>query len=236
MTEGTASAQIRSTGRYIFLGLLTIAPLGVTWFILDFLFAQLSYFGRPWIGGLSRAVRPTSPELADLLLNDVLQSIAAVIFVLAFLYLLGVAASQVIGQRLIQYFEELLARIPFVEGIYRATKRILAIAGTNKETGRRVVLVNFPSAHMKSIGLLTQTLRDNTTGEELAAVFVPTTPNPTSGFIEILPVKDLTPTDWSFDQAMAFIVTGGSNSPGTVNYRVAAPADAITPPPRSKAI
>jgi uncharacterized membrane protein len=219
MSNGGASHRLTSVGSRIFIGVLTIAPLGITWLILDFLFAQLSRFGRPWINGIARAIQPTTPDLADLLWNDILQSIAAVVIVLVFLYLLGWAAGQVIGQRLIRFFEAVLGRIPFVDTIYRATKRVLAIAGSSPDTGKRVVLINFPSPEMKSLGLLTQTLRDTETGEELAAVFVPTAPNPTSGYIEILPMKDLIVTDWTFDQAMAFIVTGGSNSPEKINYR-----------------
>jgi len=149
----------------------------------------------------------------------VLQSVAAVLFVLGFLGILGWAAGRVIGQRVIRWFESLIGMVPFVDSIYRATKRFIAVAGSSEETPRRVVLIAFPSGTMKTIGLLTQTMRDSGTGETLAAVYIPTAPNPTSGYIEILPMADLILTDWTFDQAMAFIVTGGSNAPPTIDYR-----------------
>lgn len=86
---------------------------------------------------------------------------------------------------------------------------------------------------MKTLGLITRTIIDSTSGEELAAVYVPTAPNPTSGYIEIVPMRDVVFTDWTFDQAMAFIVTGGSSAPDTIPYsnrpptkRSAVPADA----------
>lgn len=226
---------MRSTGRYIFIGLLTAAPLLITWLIVRFLFQILSGIGEPWIRGVARGLRATYPRLAELLLNDMLQSIAAVLVVLLLLYVLGWAAGRVLGQRLISIFERAIGAIPFVESIYRATKRFLAISGPSGEGGRKVVLIDFPSRDMKAIGIVTRTLRDATTGEELAAVYVPTAPNPTNGYIEIVPFAKVTFTNWTFDQAMAFVVTGGSNAPDDIHYSVSADPDeevsADVPPP-----
>ena len=147
-----------------------------------------------------------------------MQSVA-VLVVLGFLWVLGWGASRVIGQRLILLFEWMIGRIPFVEKVYQATKRFLTVAGGSADGGeRRVVLIDFPSPEMKTIGLVTRILKDEETGEELAAVYVPTSPNPTSGYIEIVPVKKLTFTDWTFDQAMSFVITRGSNAPETIAY------------------
>lgn len=208
----------RSTGRYILIGLITAAPLAITWWIIQFLFNQLSELGRPWVYATSYAIRPRFPNLADFMLNETVQSVFAVVVVLIFLYILGWAAGRVIGQRLIALFESILGAIPFVDSIYRATKRFLAVAGSTEQNERRVVLIDFPSPEMKTIGLVTRTMRDSVTGAELAAVYVPTSPNPTSGYIEIVPVDAITFTDWTFDQAMSFIVTGGSNAPETITY------------------
>jgi uncharacterized membrane protein len=209
---------MRLVGRYILIGLLTAAPLVITWWIVSFLLTQLSYFGAPLVRGLARGIRPTYPELADLIVNDALLSIVATFIVLVFLFVLGWGAGRVVGQQLIGWFETLIGAIPFVDIIYRATKRFLAIAGGTPEGDRRVVLIDFPSSQMKALGLLTRTLRDSDTGEELAAVYVPTAPNPTSGYIEILPMRMVTFTDWTFDQAMSFVVTGGSSAPDTINF------------------
>jgi uncharacterized membrane protein len=127
----------------------------------------------------------------------------------------------VIGRRLIRTFEALISVIPFVDKIYRATKRFLMVAGSASESDRRVVLIAFPSPAMKTIGLVTRMLKDEATGEELAVIYVPTSPNPTSGYIEIVPVRDVIFTDWTFDQAMSFVITGGSNAPDTLPYFVA---------------
>ncbi|MET0815283.1 MAG: DUF502 domain-containing protein, partial [Pseudoxanthomonas sp.] len=96
-----------------------------------------------------------------------------------------------------------------------------------------------PHKEMKSVGLVTRILKEQGTGRELAAVYVPTTPNPTSGYLEIVPIELLTPTDWTVDQAMSFIISGGAVSPESVPFtrdvdrvKVSA-ADAGVAPPTS---
>jgi uncharacterized membrane protein len=87
---------------------------------------------------------------------------------------------------------------------------------------------------MKALGLVTRTFRAADTGQELAAVYVPTTPNPTSGYMEIVPVERLVWLDWSINEAMQFIISGGSVAPDHITYehgqpRVPRPSP---PPPR----
>ena len=67
---------------------------------------------------------------------------------------------------------------------------------------------------------VTRVVRERGTGRELAAVYVPTTPNPTSGYLEIVPVEKITPTDWTVDEAMAFIISGGAVSPDSIPFSV----------------
>jgi uncharacterized membrane protein len=203
-------------GRYILIGLLTAAPLIITWWIVSFLFSQLSYIGQPFVRGLARGIRPQYPELAALMVNETLLSVVAALTVLGFLLILGWGAGRVVGQRLIRTLERLISAIPFVDRIYRASKQVLAVAAGNTNGERRVVLIDFPSVGLKAIGLLTRTIQDRRTGEKFAVVYVPKAPNPTSGYIEIVPLQSLIFTDWTFDQAMSFIVTGGSSSPDMV--------------------
>jgi uncharacterized membrane protein len=66
---------------------------------------------------------------------------------------------------------------------------------------------------MKAVGFVTKVMRDTATGRELAAVYVPTSPNPTSGYIEIVPLDEVVQTDWSLEEAMSFVMTGGANAP-----------------------
>ena len=218
MATPETAHPVRSAGRYILIGVVTAAPLAITWLILDFMFAQLSRIGRPWVRTFARTLAPEQPLLATWIENETFLSIVAVILVVGFLWGLGWAASRVIGQRLIGLVEALIGVIPFVDRIYQSTKRFLTVAGGSGETERRVVLIEFPSRDMKTIGLVTRLLADEATAEELAIVYVPTSPNPTSGYIEIVPVSRLIFTDWTFDQAMSFVITGGSNAPDTIPF------------------
>jgi uncharacterized membrane protein len=71
---------------------------------------------------------------------------------------------------------------------------------------------------MKAVGLITKVMRDSDNGQELAVVYVPTSPNPTSGYIEILPLAEVVITDWTIEEAMSFVMTGGTNAPDSVRF------------------
>jgi len=211
-------SPFKSIGRYIAVGVITAAPLAITWFIIEFLFRQLSRIGRPWVEGVAGFIAPGLPVLAGWLQNETFLSVMAAGVILGLLWALGWMTTRVAGQRMIGIFESLIGMIPFVDKIYRATKRFLTVAGNSPEGEKRVVLISFPSPGMKTIALMTKILKDTETGKELVVAYVPTAPNPTSGYIEIIPIEDVIFTDWTFDQAMAFVVTGGSNAPDTIPY------------------
>jgi uncharacterized membrane protein len=234
VTSIRRASGVRSTGRFILIGVVTVAPLAITWLILEFLLGQLSRVGRPLVEAFARNLRTEHPVLATWLQDERFLSVLAIAVVLASLWLLGWTASRVIGQRLIGWFESLIGMIPVVERIYRSAKRFLTVAQGTEGGPRRVVLIEFPSRDMKTIGLVTRTLTDRATGEELAVVYVPTAPNPTSGYIEILPLRRLTMTDWTFDEAIGFIVTGGSSAPDTIDYTGGADRNPQTTVPREE--
>jgi uncharacterized membrane protein len=138
--------------------------------------------------------------------------IAATVALLA-LYVIGAIASRVIGERLIAMVEIVLARIPLVETIYSAAKKLVGVIQRKPEGIERVVLIDFPSEGMKAIGFVMQTFPDAKTGEDLAAVFVPTSPNPTTGYLVTLPVAKLISTDIPMEQAMTMVLSGGAIAP-----------------------
>lgn len=204
--------------RHILIGFFTVAPLWVTWLVFDFLLGLLAGVGSPFLRATARVVRPFSEGLAGLLLDPLVQKLLAVAVTLAGLYLVGLVASFVIGRQLIAWLERGLARLPLVQTIYGATKRFLNTLQQPPVSGQRVVLIAFPSPEMKAVGLITRVFRDTVSGRELAAVYVPTSPNPTSGYIEIVPLTDVVQTDWSMEEAMTFVMTGGTNAPDQVRF------------------
>jgi uncharacterized membrane protein len=202
--------------RYLLTGLLTFIPLWVTWLVFKFVLGMLAGIGAPLVNALLGVLALVAPHAAETLNTQWLTSIIALVITLVALYLLGFVANRVIGQRFLNAFDGLLARIPLVQTIYGGTKKLMAVL-QNKPSGvQRVVLVEFPRRGMKVVGFVTRVMIEEGTGREMAAVFIPTTPNPTGGYLEVLPLDELTPTDWTMDQAMAFIISGGAVAPDTL--------------------
>ncbi len=203
--------------QYLLAGILTVIPLWVTWLVFSFLLGLLSAWGRPVASALSGQV--VSYPALGFLIHPLFRSALGVFWVVAALYVLGWIATRVVGERIISTFDGFMARIPLVQMIYGSTKKLL-VALQQKPSGvQRVVLIEFPSENMKAVGLVTRTFKDTDTGEELAAVYVPTTPNPTSGYIEIVPVANIISTDWTLDDAMSFVISAGAVAPDTIRYR-----------------
>ncbi|WP_133499679.1 DUF502 domain-containing protein [Cognatilysobacter terrigena] len=207
-------------------GLLTLLPIWLTWVVVKFVFVLLSDISRPLIGPGLQSIANGSPAWSWVAASWV-QNGLALLATIAVILLSGMMARRVVGQRLLRWFEALIKRIPFANLIYGSARQLLDILQTKPDGTQRVVLVDFPNAHMKSIGFVTRVLREQGTGRELAAVYVPTTPNPTSGYLEIVPIENITPTDWTVDQAMSFIISGGAVSPESIPF--AAPVAKDTP-------
>jgi uncharacterized membrane protein len=205
--------------RNVIAGAFTAIPIWITWLIFEFFLTQLSRVGKPWVGAVVAPFQEQWPNLTRWVQEPWFQSSLAVLFTLLALYLLGWTATRVIGRRAFALFDGLVERIPFVHKVYSATKQLVMAIQQKPEGAERVVLIEFPSSEMKAVGFVMRILTDDNTGEELAAVYVPTTPNPTSGYLEIVPVKSLVQTDWSMDEAMTFIISGGAVAPGHFRYR-----------------
>ena len=198
--------------RYLITGLLTFVPLWLTWVVFKFIFTFLSHVGGPVVVGLFTGLSAVFPGAAAWLSQEWFQSIIAFIGTVLAFYLVGFATDRVFGQRLLTSFEELIGRIPLVQTIYGGSKKLMTMLSTKPAGTQRVVLIDFPSPELKSIGFVTRVFIDGA-GRELAAVYVPTTPNPTGGYLEIVPMEKIVATDWTMDQAMAFILSGGAVGP-----------------------
>lgn len=225
-----------STRRIFLAGVVTIIPLWITWLIISFLFNTLSAIGKPLIDWLTKLLEPRFPEIDLYLSNQILWNVISFVMVVALIYGLGLLTMMVAGRKLVAVFESLFDRLPLVRHIYRSVKKLTTVL-QEKPAGdvQRVVLIEFPTREMKTVGLVTRVLVDAESGRQLAAVYVPTTPNPTSGYLEIVPVERLTPTDWTMDEAMNFIVSGGAVAPDRIVYDRPPIEDAAqaTSPPES---
>jgi len=199
-------------------GLLTVTPLIVVWLVFDFFLTTLSNWGHPLAVELTLFLDSHFPALQPFLDNDAVRYAIGIVVALLALYSIGAIASRVIGQQLILLLESLIARVPGVQLVYSAAKKLVDVLRQKPgQHTQRVVLLDYPSEGLKAIGFVMRTFPDATTGEDLAAVYVPTAPNPTSGYLQIVPLSRLTPTDIQGDQAMTMILSGGAVTPDHIS-------------------
>jgi uncharacterized membrane protein len=211
--------QHRASVQKLFItGLLTLLPIWLTWVVIKFVFVLLSDISKPWVEPLSHRIAATFPQSLGWFNGLWVQNTIAMVATLFVILAVGALTRRVVGQRLLSWFEALIARVPLANVIYTSARKLLDMLETKPGSTQRVVLIDFPHRDMKSVGLVTRVIREEGSGRELAAVYVPTTPNPTSGYLEIVPVELLTPTDWTVDQAMSFIISGGAVAPETMPF------------------
>ena len=206
---------LRSLQSNVLAGIITIGPLLVTYLIFRFLLNTLAEAGLPLVRLLetsSRAPWPTTPWS---------QSLLAIVLTLVLLYVAGRLTSLVIGQQAFNLFEAVLERLPFVAKVYTSVRQLLDTMMAKKDTSQRVVLVDFPIQGQKSIGFLTRTMTDANSGVQLAAVLLPNAINPTSAFLQILPMDRVVETAMTMEQAMSMLMTGGAVGPEAIQYSVA---------------
>lgn len=142
-----------------------------------------------------------------------------VILSLVLLIITGIFATNFFGQRLVSTGEALLSRIPLVRSIYNAVKQVLnAVLSTNGEAFRKVLLIEYPRKGMWSIGFQTGAANEeinNRVNDEMITLFVPTTPNPTSGFMLMVSKSEVIELNMSIDEALKFIISLGVMQPST---------------------
>ncbi len=218
-----SDAHHRSFGadfrRNFLAGLFVLLPVVVTIWLLNYLFSLLSALGQPLVDSLIRSMSlaPGKTERIQRAL-EVFKDIVSFVLVVVLIYLLGWGTNKVLGKRFLAAFDNLVNRIPLAKSIYGMMKQLLSTFQTKPDGVERVVLINFPTDRMKTVGLVMRTFKDADSGRELAAVYVPTAPNPTSGYLELVPVEDIINTSWTVDEAMRFIVSGGAVGPEVINF------------------
>jgi len=195
-------------------GMFALVPIGITLLVMRWVLAWMAGFLRPLVEHLTYRLAAAfgivniRPEL----LKAPFMIISIVGF-LAGVYAAGALAQAMVGRRLIRAGENALIKVPVAGTIYSAAKQVMdAFALPTQSALRNVVLVEFPRKGVWSVGFLTGAIRQ-TDGRELLKVFIPTTPNPTTGFFLILPSSDVIPTTLTVEDAFKMIISGGIVSP-----------------------
>lgn len=191
-------------------GLVVLMPLGVTFVVVKFLLEKV---GQP----ASSLFFGTWNHLLDHRWVEVIASTLSIFIVIAIITAFGWLSKFVLGKAVLRITEHFIQNIPFISTIYNTVKQIVDTLGKNKQAVfQRAVLVRFPNKDMYSIGFLTNRSSGETqikTQEVVYNVFIPTTPNPTSGFLVMVPENQIIMLDMSVGDAVKLIISGGAVTP-----------------------
>ena len=180
-------------------------------FMVAFPLVVTIFFARFFFGLLDRWFRPISERLVGEQLIGV-----GLVLSLLILLVLGVVATNVLGGRLLHFFEKLLSGIPLLSPIYQGARQITEAIQIHEATEfQRVVLLPFPNQNVRSLGFVTRDFPAPTafSEEPSSLVFVPTTPNPTSGYLVVAKHEDLTVLDMSVEEGVKLVISGGLLTP-----------------------
>ncbi len=193
--------------KWLFAGLLVLAPLGITVWVLEWVVSTLDQTLR---------ILPASWQ-PDLLLGLHIPGLG-VIFALVVVLLIGALTSNFIGNQLLGWWHALLHRIPVVRSIYSGVKQVSDTLFSEKGNAfRQAVLVQWPRADMWTIGFVTGTPGGDLVNHlpaDCLSVYVPTTPNPTGGYFVMLKKSDCIVLDMSVDEALTYVISMGVIVPG----------------------
>ncbi|MBI5091219.1 MAG: DUF502 domain-containing protein [Candidatus Hydrogenedentes bacterium] len=205
--------------RFLITGLLVWIPLIISLWVSWFFINKLVLGVEDLIRGLVTGLNTLGDRYAFLRFFSVIRYHFGLGFLIALALFLttGFLTRYLLGRQIIALGERILHRIPFISKVYKAVQQIRdTFVGRQGTVFQKVCLVHFFHPELLMIGFITST--DNpvikeATGKDLTAVFVPTTPNPTSGYLFYLPQEDITVLDMTVEEAMKCIVSGGTYMP-----------------------
>jgi len=191
---GLVLHHLRST---FIAGLFVVVPVGITLFILKFLFNFADGILGSWLDALFTTMTGRESHLPGLGMLT-----GAVV-----IYLTGMVATNVFGKRLLHFGERILERIPLVKSIYTSSKQLTKVFQEGKTSYRRAVFVEWPRRGVRAVGFVTAEVERD--GERLVVVYIPTMPNPTSGFAHYFREEEVFDSGMSVEDAVKFVVSGG---------------------------
>ncbi len=145
--------------------------------------------------------------------------VLAVLLTLFILYILGVFTANVFGRRIISFFERGFERLPLVKTIYKSIKQIVvAVGGFQSMNFQRVVLIDFPAPGYKRVAFLTSVMKDQDSGRQIGSIFIPYTPYLTTGYMQLVPLEEVSETDWTVEQAVKWVMSGGIIHPDLLPF------------------
>ena len=200
--------------RYLIAGILLWVPIGVTFFLLSVL-SEL----------VDKTLAPIPPQYQpDALIGVDIPGLWGLLLTFLILLITGVFAANFVGRSLVHWWESVLERIPVVRSIYSAAKNFAEVVfSDSSQSFKKVLLIEYPRKGVYSLAFQTSTQLgeiQGRTGEDVVCTFVPTTPNPTSGVIIMVPRKDVIELDMDVDEALKMIISLGVVVPAWRNDKL----------------
>jgi len=194
-------------------GLVIILPLVITVWMLRILFGMVHGASTPFIMKILRLLGLSLVD--DPGFSTYLAPLIGVTATLLLVLLVGLLTTNLLGRRIVKEFDRLMLRIPLIKPIYGAARQLLDALNRKTDTFQRVVAVEYPRPGVFTIGFVARedtTLRSSDDRKAMSGytlVFLPTTPNPTSGWLAALPERDVVPLDMTVEEGIKTIVSGG---------------------------
>ncbi len=200
-----------SVRKYTMTGLIMLLPLTLTIWIITSLVGWLT---GPYVGfaeGILKQLGIGEVSFLFLSSHDILvflSQVLVILFILTFILFVGTVGGHFLGRSLLRLSDKVLHNIPIISSVYKTSQELIeTILATDNRAFKQVVLVPFPNADCLTIGLVT---REGPVAPNLIPVFVPTTPNPTSGYLLVFDRSVVIPLDMSIEEAFRYIISCGA--------------------------
>ena len=197
--------------KYILTGIISIIPVYITYWIIEQIFLIVSIPGKNIISYFTSLFNFSND--INIKLITITEYMLGFILTIMFLFFLGLIISNVVGKKIYSYFETLLNSIPVVNKVYSSIKQIIStISIDNKKSFKKVVMIQYPRKGLWTIAMVTGE-STNKNKKEFYTLFVPSTPNPTTGYMIIISKEDVVNTNLSVEDATKVILSGGLVTP-----------------------
>jgi uncharacterized membrane protein len=213
---GALHALLKAVQNRILSGLILALPIVLTFWIVFWLYSTFKAIILDPIAALVQRILRAEGVQLDPLWTNIVTPIISIVLVLGSLYLLGL----LVRSSLASAVDWVMSRVPVVTTIYKALSNVFASLGNQLQEQRfkRVVLVEFPHPGSKALAFVTNSLRDAATDKPILCVCVLTGVMPPAGFTLFVPEESVTDVDWTMNQALQVILSGGITAPGAVHF------------------
>ena len=211
-TTGIWQRTMIDIKRRVITGVITIIPISITILILYYIIKKIYQFFSPVVNSVVTFNIP--------ILDKTIPVVLSVLLAASLLYLVGLLSATIAIKRLITIGENILARIPLIKILYLTSKQIIdTITLPHKTALKKMVAIEYPRNGVYGLAFLTGEMHDHDSDRVMVSVFLPSTPNPTTGFLLLLPKDQVYEINLTIDEGLKFLISGGIINPERFEMR-----------------